>query len=123
MMLDNPLKFIKPEEMTAVLSGKQTYIAKIYDGYWSSLKCGDVITFMDGTLDLARRTLINSCTVEVIGIEHFDNFGDAWFVHDATLFTNNHFVSRNEVNAHFRTLYTATDIKDHGVVVINFKLL
>jgi ASC-1-like (ASCH) protein len=115
MSIDNLYKLISTEEMKSVFAEKQTYISKINDGYWNSLKIDNTIKFTDG--------IHGECNVKVIGINYFNNFGDAWFTHDNKLFPNNTFVSQADVNNHFKKIYSDIDLITYGVVVINFKRL
>lgn len=105
-------KYVTTTEMNGILTGNQTCIAKINDGYWSSLNIGDTVSFIDGVTD--------KCIIKVCSINYTANFGDAWFLYNENLFPETNFTSRNEANIHFKKLYRDSDVATYGVIIINF---
>lgn len=107
-------KYIPPSEIQTILSSRRGAVARVNDGFWKDTSVGDRITFIDGK---------TSIDVAVTKTSHVKDFGDAWFMHDKELFLNNNFVTREDTNKHFASLYNYSDVTNHGVAVVEFSLL
>ena len=107
-------KYINSSEIKNILVSKKGIVARVNDGFWKDTSVGDYITFIDGK---------TSVDVVVTKTSHVKDFGDAWFIHDKELFTDNNFVSREEANKHFSRQYEYSDVLNNGVAVVEFSLV
>ena len=109
------VKHISQPWFDAIITGKKTYDARVYTGFWKNLKVGSHFQITDG---------VKIVEVEVEKLLYFNNFGDAWFILQEELipsYIENIVVQEDAVNLY--SMYSEDEIQKNGVVAVKFKIM